>query len=293
MNCPICGSKNINITYYGKIRNGAPGHMTDDDISVYCCDSCRTIWHESIACGDSLYQTDAYRESMGESVTLSEFYNKHDGEILDKLNYVGTSVYRNKLCMDIGCGGAGYADYISGVAKKMLLVEPNESFAEQLRLKGYEVFPYAHEAFAKYENKVEVITSYDVIEHVDDPQKFLKDVYNLLAPDGVAYIGTPTDYPVLRFLLGAEFDSFVFSVQHPWVFSGDSLKYMAQNSGFSEYGLKYHQRFGIGNLIAWLQTRMPKGEAVFDFVTPALNACYKAEMAKAETAEYLILEVRK
>jgi hypothetical protein len=115
----------------------------------------------------------------------------------------------------------------------------------------------------------------------------------LLAPGGIAYIGTPTDYPVLRELLGTEFDAFVFSVQHPWVFSRASFEFMARKCGFSEYHVKFYQRFGLGNLIAWLQTREPKGDAVYDFVSPTLDAHYKSEMSKEQTAEYLVLELRK
>jgi SAM-dependent methyltransferase len=155
------------------------------------------------------------------------------------------------------------------------------------------VFAYVADALAQYENSIELITSWDVIEHVDAPCGFLKSVYDLLAPGGNAYIGTPTEYPVLRGLLGAEFDAFVFSVQHPWVFSRESLEYMARNCGFSGFCVKFYQRFGVGNLIAWLQTREPKGEAVYGFVTPALNAVYKSETAREETAEYLVLELRK
>ena len=42
---------------------------------------------------------------------------------------------------------------------------------------------------------------------------------------------------------------------------------MAEKCGFSAFEVKFYQRFGIGNLIAWLQTREPRGEAMYDFVT--------------------------
>jgi len=293
MSCSICNSINIQTTYHGKIRNGAPGQMTDDAVSVYRCENCNLIWHENITKNVTLYESDSYRNSMNEVVTLQEFYHKHDAEVLEKLNYTGTAIYRDKLFMDIGCGGGGYADYIRNVAHHVVLIEPNNSFAEQLRDKGYEVFAYMDDATLKYENSIELISSFDVIEHIDAPQEFLTGVYKLLQKGGMAYIGTPTEYPVLRKLLGTEFDSFLFSVQHPWVLSSRSLEIMAEKCGFSEFKVKFYQRFGIGNLIAWLQTHKPKGEAVFDFISPALNVLYKSEMAKEETAEYLVLELRK
>jgi 2-polyprenyl-3-methyl-5-hydroxy-6-metoxy-1,4-benzoquinol methylase len=293
MICKICNSKNTTITYHGKIRNGAPGNMTRVTVDVLKCSDCGTIWHDPIDESAADYNSDSYRESMGENVSLQAFYSKHDCEIIDKLNYTGTSIYRDKLFCDIGVGGGGCADYVRGVAKDVLLVEPNKHFADLLRGKGYEVFAYGEDALEKYRGKIEVLTSWDVIEHVDAPMQFLKTAYDLLAVDGKAYIGTPTEYPVLRNLLGAEFDEFVFSVQHPWVFSRKSLEIMSENVGFTNFEVKFYQRFGVGNLIAWLQKRKPCGESKYDFITSALNAVYKSEMAKEETAEYLLLELKK
>ncbi|MDL2288182.1 class I SAM-dependent methyltransferase [Oscillospiraceae bacterium OttesenSCG-928-F05] len=293
MNCKICGQNNVEVTYEGKIRRGAPGKMTEEDVPVYRCLSCDCIWHEPVIESAMLYQSDTYRESMDEVVTLDAFYEKHDDEILEKLKYTGTSVYRGKLVMDVGCGGGGYADYINGVASQIVLVEPAKNFAAQLRNKGYEVFPYMEKALEKYRNSIEVLTSYDVIEHVDDPEMFLRSVYDLLTPGGTAFIGTPTEYPVLRGLLGQTFDAFLFSVQHLWVLSRKNLELMAQKSGFSQCKVDYYQRFGLGNLIAWLQTNTPRGEAKYDFVSRSLDALYKSEMAKEETGEYLVLRLVK
>jgi 2-polyprenyl-3-methyl-5-hydroxy-6-metoxy-1,4-benzoquinol methylase len=295
MICPICTDESIILIYEGKIRNGTPGQTTDDAVKIYQCENCHVIWHKNnnIIENNALYESDSYRKSMGETVTLSEFYLKHDHEILDKLIYTGTKVYRDKIFMDIGCGGGGYADYIRGVARSIVLIEPNENFRKQLQKKDYEVFTYADNALDKYGNTIELITSYDVIEHIEEPYKFLQTIYKLLSKDGIAYIGTPTEYPVLRRLLGAEFDSFLFSVQHPWVFSRRCLEIMAEKIGFSEIAVMFYQRFGIGNLIAWLQTHEPKGEVIYDFITPAINNLWKSEMAKEETAEYIILRLRR
>jgi len=290
--CTICNCEDVSITYNGKIRRGRPGLMTKASIPVYRCASCDCIWHEKTE-DDALYHTDEYRESMGETTNLEEFYEKHDDEILAKLIYTGTSVYRNKFFMDIGCGGGGYADYINCVASKIALVEPNNTFQQLLQSNGYEVFTYPEDACRKYANSVEVLTSFDVIEHVDDPKSFMQSIFNLLVPGGVAFIGTPTEYPVLRELLGDTFDSFVFSTQHPWVFSKKSLEYLACECGFSEIETTFYQLFGIGNLIAWLQTNKPHGDKQYEFVTKSLDELYKSEMAKEETGEYIMLKVQK
>jgi hypothetical protein len=98
---------------------------------------------------------------------------------------------------------------------------------------------------------------------------------------------------VLRNLIGETFDSFVFSLQHPWVFSSKSLALLAEKCGFKSFKVKYYQKYGMGNLLAWLQTHKACGEAKYGFITSALDSLYKNEMAKEETAEYLVLELFK
>jgi len=122
---------------------------------------------------------------------------------------------------------------------------------------------------------------------------FLLTIYKLLASGGIAFVGTPTEYPVLRRLLGRKFDNFVFSVQHPYVFSSKSLELIAERGGFFEYSVNYFQTYGIGNLIAWLQTREPMGDKQYDFFTKSTDELYKSEMAREDTAEYLVLTAKK
>lgn len=66
--------------------------------------------------------------------------------------------------------------------------------------------------------KVEVVTSFDVIEHVENPRKFIKEVYELLAPNGTAIIGTPTDAPIMRELLGEVYEKNCCSVRNIYGF---------------------------------------------------------------------------
>jgi hypothetical protein len=92
--------------------------------------------------------------------------------------------------------------------------------------------------------------------------------------------------------LGAEFDKFIFSVQHPWVFSDVTLLYMAEKLGLGKIPeIQYHHLYGMGNLLSWLKTREPKGNITFPFISQSLDALYKSEMANNATADYLVLVI--
>jgi hypothetical protein len=117
MNCKLCGGNDVKITYKGKIRNGAPGRYTDREIPVFLCGACGCVWHEPIVESQAFYESDMYRASMGESVDLDSFHSRHDAEVLDKLNYTGTAIYRSKVFMDVGCGG-GVLRISSGASRR-------------------------------------------------------------------------------------------------------------------------------------------------------------------------------
>jgi len=292
MVCKLCGFNETDIIYTGKLRNGAFGNYTPEDVCVYKCASCLCIFH-SFVLDDDFYTSDTYRDAVEDDVDLDRFNARHDARILRILSYTGTEIYRNKVFMDIGCGGGGFADFINGVSTQVILVEPTISLSNGLREKGYEVFNYAEEAVSVYYNKIDVITSFDVIEHVKQPQNYLQTIYDLLVQGGQAFLGTPTDYPFLRKLVGKEFDSFVFSAQHPWIFSGKSLEFIAQKCGFSNVKMDYYTEYGLGNLIAWLQNRKPCGDVDYDFIPAAFEKHYKIDMAKEETADYMVMKLQK
>ena len=205
----------------------------------------------------------------------------------------GTDIFRNKVVADIGCGGGSFVDFLKGVAACTVAIEPSEIYRTGLAKKGHETFAYASLAKEKYNNAIDIITSFDVIEHVKDPIQFLQDIFDLCSPGGQIIIGTPTDYPVLRKMLGETFDRFVFQVQHPWILSDDALKIIAGNIGFSDIRIEYKQKYGLGNLLSWLLDSTPRGDIKYDFIEDVVNEAYKKSMSREGVCEYIILFGRK
>lgn len=175
------------------------------------------------------------------------------------------------------------------MSSETIAIEPSAIYRKGLEKKGHKVFAYSSEALNNFRNKCDVVTSFDVIEHVEDPKAFLNDIYELCADGGKIIIGTPTDYPILRKMLGEVFDRFIFQVQHPWVLSDDAMKLMAKEIGFDNIRVEYKQKYGLGNLLSWLLDGKPRGDIHYDFIEDALNAAYKKSMSKKEVCEYIIL----
>ncbi len=294
MQCKLCGNTDIEIAYKGQIRDGGLNCYTNNEIEMYKCRRCGVIWHEPIHNSETYYESEEYRKSVDLSAETQNYYRLHDKECLDKFQYTGTDIFRDKVVADIGCGGGSFLDFLSGVAKTVIAIEPSEIFRKALREKNYTTYAYAKDAEREYAEKVDVVTSFDVIEHVTDPLEFLQDIHTLLCDNGKAIVGTPTDAPVMRELLGEVYEKKVlFTAQHIWIFSEKSLKDLAIKAGFRDIKVRFVQRYGIENMLGWLITQAPNSRQTFSFVGKTLDATWKGQMEDQKYADYILLYVMK
>lgn len=296
MICKICGSTNVKIEYNGLIRDGGLGRYFEEPVSMMKCLDCDVIWHDEIRKSKEYYESEQYRNELEGSSEEEEFYHLHDKDTLDKFTYTGTDIFRNKTVMDIGSGCGAFLDFLKGVAKNIIAIEPSEKYRNIMDGKGFITYPYMQEALSEWKNKVDVITSFDVIEHVTEPQSFLDEVHSLMSVGSKAIIGTPTDAPVMRALLGNIYEQrLLFSTQHLWVFDKKNLMIMADRAGFDpeEMNIKYYQRYGIGNLMGWVKEKKPNSEITDGWITETLDAVWKKECEKQGKSDYIVLYLEK
>jgi SAM-dependent methyltransferase len=238
---------------------------------------------------ENYYETARYRMELEGSADIEDFYKKHDWECGDKFSYTGTGIFRNKIVADVGCGGGGWLDFIKGVAATTIAVEPSEIYRKHLKKTGHIPYAYMKDAIKDFAKQVDVITSFDVIEHVADPQDFVNDTVSLVKDDGKVIVGTPSDHRHLRELLGNDFNSFIFSVQHPWVFAEKGLRILFEKAGFQDIRIRQYMKYGLGNVFAWLKEGRPMGHAVYPFISSTVNESWKANLAETGYGDYLVV----
>ncbi len=295
MECKLCSSNRVKEVYKGLIRDGGIGKYTKSPVTMWQCETCNIIWHDLMKDDiQQYYESVNYRNSLEESSEIDVFYTLHDKETLAKFQYTGTDIFRHKVIADIGCGGGAFLDFLKGVAETVIAVEPSEKYRKIMDEKGFNTYAYAGEATADWSNKIDVITSFDVIEHVEDPLMFLKDIFELLKKGGKGIIGTPTDAPVMRKLLGEIYEKkLLLSTQHLWIFSENNLKMIAEKAGFKNIKIKYFQRYGIGNLLGWLKEQEPCSDIDESFITDSLDNVWKSECCAMGVADYMVLYLEK
>lgn len=295
MKCKLCSSAHIKIIYHGKIRNGGIGQYTQQDVPIYQCEDCGVIWHEKEDKNiGQYYESTQYRDSLEGSSDIEEFYRLHDKESMAKFTYTGTELFRHKTVTDIGCGGGAFLDCLSGIAGEIVAVEPSAYYRNIMTQKGYHTYPYAAEAAKDWKEKIDVAVSFDVIEHVEEPIQFLEDIRLLLCENGEAVIGTPTDAPVMRQMLGNIYEQrLLFSTQHLWIFSEKNLKMMAEEAGFKQMEVRYFQRYGLSNFIGWMKEQRACGEPDYSFISETMDAVWKSELSRQGLSDYIVLYLKK
>jgi SAM-dependent methyltransferase len=292
MICKICESTDIHVYYQGPIRNGSFGNLSES-VDVFECNHCKVKWHQAAKNLDKFYETSEYRNSVNGSDYLQHQEELYDSTIRQKLIYTGTEIWRNKTVADIGCGNGGFLDFIHTVAKDTIAIEPSEEFRKSLSARHH-TYPYTYDALQDWSGKSDIVTSFDVFEHVEDNVSLINEASSMLKQhSGDLYIGVPTDYPVLRSLLGDTMNQFAFSIQQIWYHSDISLRILAQKAGFKTITIKSYQNYGLGNLISWLLYKKPKGDITFDFITETLDSTFRKEMSRNNMGDYYLLHAAK
>ena len=289
-NCFICESVNLEEIYTGKIRSGSVGNFSTDDYQVLRCLDCNVKFLDKFLKHD-FYTSSEYRESYNDSSNVNTYHKLHDESENDKVYKIGIDNLRNKKVADFGTGGGTFLDVASAVAKKTFAIEPASFFHSNLKLK-HKVFSYGSELVNSGE-KIDIATSFDVLEHVENPLEFLKEIYSSLAKDGVMYLMTPNSNEILNDIPIEEFKKFNYRTAHYYYFCESSIERLLKLAGFKNFKVSFHHKYDISNLIYWLKDRRPTGQNKYDLFDNDFNSSYKNYLINKGKASHLWIKASK
>ena len=233
--CPICNSKKKKIV------------ISKFGIDVFNCLNCNVDYSSKKPKDFSdLYSTDDYKNHTFNVYDKSrkykiERFGKERISILKKYKKTGT-------LLDFGCGSGWFLE----IAKKYYNSYGIE-YSDQLREvldKNYQI-----KAFKDFSNlpknlKFDIITAFDVIEHVENPILFLRILKKKLKKNGIALIYTPNKdsigFNYLKF-----YNNLLCPPSHLFYFSEDNFRYMCKKTNFK---LVSHETKGLdfGDIYAFL-----------------------------------------
>lgn len=273
---------------------GRFGNISNESYQIRQCSFCTVVVLPTLIENTTdYYQSDAYRQEVDEGSDVSHYYRLHDLEQVRNLTITGTGVFRGRIVADIGCGAGSFLDLIRGHAKSVIAVEPSRTYKAVLIDKGYHTYSSVQEALCNHKATVDLATSFSVLEHVEDPLDFLKQVFNLLSPKGKLVISTPNADDVLLRALPEDYPQFFYRKAHLWYFNRTSLMKLLELAGYAHIRIVPFQRFGLANFLAWIKEKAPMGNLSSEFVTDVMDRVWKAELERTFLCDYLFAEAER
>ena len=160
-----------------------------------------------------------------------------------------------KSLLEIGCGIGSFLNYMKLANWRVEGLEPDSAYAEKSKERyNIDLKNQLLEDF-KTDNKYDAISTFHVIEHVDDPNDFLSKINFLLKEDGLLFLECPT----IDRMYGWR-TSFFFWDVHINSFSNKTLEAFLVKHGFKVEQIKIRSSFI--NIIA-RKSSSPKNHELF------------------------------
>ena len=288
--CISCGNEKYETLYEGTLRSGSYGKSTKSTNSVIKCTQCGLSRLKEFP--EISYSSDQYRLDYNDTTAIGDYFKNHDVEQNSRIARIGIEKFRNKVVLDFGCGGGSFLDLIKGVAAKTIAVEPFIGYHKSLRERGHDVYCSIDECKA-FTGSVDIIISFGVIEHINDPLSYLQSARELLVKGGKMYIETDNLDDILVKLDFKEFGPFYYRTVHSWYFDGKGLAGLCNTAGFTDVEKEYRHDFGLSNTLLWLKERVPKGTARLEYITDEIDYNWIQMLEKTGMAELLHFVITK
>lgn len=246
--CLLCGQQSLSLLY-DRARGGATVHN-------YICESCGFVF--ILPRPDLTWHEEAYK--AGEFSALARSSAKPSYQKLRQTeeqaatrfrilqNYIGDKIWQNGKeqplrALDVGCGTGSFLRFLKGAGWEVVGLEPDGKYTEGVREQfGIDIQAKFMEEYQSDE-AFDLVASFHVIEHVDQPDVFLQQCRKLLKQDGRLLL----ECPAIDRIYGDKVDFFFWDV-HVNTFSRKTLSAFLAKNGFEV--IQYHWNDNFINILA-------------------------------------------
>jgi len=163
-------------------------------------------------------------------------YHQRMGKILNqaKLLIPSPTTDQPPRLLDVGCSSGALLRVAKECAYDASGAEPATKAADSARALGFEVFPGFLQDASLPDNHFDVITLFEVIEHLLEPQELLLEILRILKPGGVLLIGTGNADSWTVDFMGADWEYFDIRSHggHISFFNPKSMARLTEQCGF-------------------------------------------------------------
>jgi SAM-dependent methyltransferase len=241
--CPVCG----NMQAQGHLRGPDRLHGRQEIYTLVRCPGCSLVWLKDPPKPSEmhLHYTDAYHKLISAGGENSPHRWEFRREALTRYKQSGT-------LLDLGCSSGSFLAYMRSESWKLYGIEMSAECARTAEERSKaQVFegsildgPFARESF-------DVITCFDVLEHLYEPRQVMGRIAEWLKPGGIFYVLVPN----VDSAEGRVFGSYWHGLElprHLFHYSPASLKLLAESAGLREVSLETRRNPAVGTSLRYV-----------------------------------------
>ena len=191
------------------------------------CRNCGFVFSERIP---SIEELDNHYKNYGSNFYCSELTIKRYNEILDKME----PFRKTGRLLDVGCGIGFFLDEAKKRGWEVYGTEYSERLIGLLREKGITI----HEGQLNSENYedgfFDLVTSFEVIEHINNPINELNHISKMLRKGGLVYLTTPNFNSLLRRKLKIQYNVIKYP-EHLSYYTPKTIIRLFNSNGFKKW----------------------------------------------------------
>ncbi len=214
------------------------------------CSSCHFVFSQAIPTPEEL---EKHYEGYGRNDYLSPITIKRYHELLDKME-----VYRNTgRLLDAGCGIGYFLEVAKERGWEVYGTEYTDEAVRMCQEKGINMHKGTLDPANYDPESFDIITSFEVIEHINNPLEELHNFNQILRPGGLVYVTTPNFNSLLRYRLKSAYNVICYP-EHLSYYTPKTLKSVFSKSGFKPLKVE-----ATGISLTRLRTSSGKSEQQF------------------------------
>ena len=207
-NCPVCDSNN-----FSKLFQCSGG--------IYVkCNICSMIYTNPVFTQEALNKFYSSLDTGHAAIVdnESDFYR----EIFSYgLQSITRFITKGKI-LDIGCSAGFFLDCAKDLGWSTYGIELGQAESQVARSKGHIIYNCELETI-DFDEKFDVVTLWDVFEHIPDGKQYLSLVYELLADEGVLFLQIPSSNSLAAKILREKCKAFD-GLEHCNMYNAKTLK---------------------------------------------------------------------
>lgn len=281
--CILCDSTqkhkiSDNLRHASKMSHG-------NDMKPYQCDGCKLVFLYPLMDEKTLdwFYEKEYRKIYHGDYDINNFHKNRFPDAKRRADKILSEKLAKNILVDVGSSTASFLELVQARINTVIGIEPDKQQSEFANKNGITTYPSIN--MLPDNIKADTITLFHVLEHINNPVEFLRELSQHLAPNGILIVEVPNvDDVLLSKYEIPEFEAFYWHPAHSYYFSKDTLRRVAEQAGFTNIRVEPVQRYSLQNHLHWAIKRGPQSSdqslmsCLNDIISPETSEKYSQDL---------------